>query len=547
MPIQSRLPAAEFDYVIVGAGSAGCVLAARLTEDAGTRVCLIEAGPRDRSLFIHMPAALTIPIESKTWNWGYVTGPEPHLDGRTIGQARGRGLGGSSSINGMVWVRGHPADYDHWEAEGLAGWSFADCLPYFKKMESFEGGKDPNRGDDGPLKVSRSRADHPFYETFLRAGEAYGLAVARDYNSADIEGLHVTQATIADGRRQSTAVAYLHPAARRPNLTVLTGWRADRVELEGGRATGVALRRGATKAVLRPAREVILSAGAIGTPHLMQLSGIGAADRLRAAGVTVSHDLPGVGENLQDHFVASLTFRAQGTRSIASDLALWNRPRIGLEWLLTRKGLGATSFFEVGAFFRGGPDVSYANLQHEFLPFLADFQAGRVRIDHGYQYFLSQMRPKSRGWLRLRSADPDAHPEIVFNYLDDPADVVEMLEGLAQTRDIARQAPWQALGGVEVAPGPDVRSKAEALGWMRKVGNTEHHPVGTCRMGQDAMAVTDGEGRVHGLSGLRVVDGAILPFIPTANVNAPIIMVAEKIADRIRGRTPLPKQTLQRH
>jgi len=277
-------------------------------------------------------------------------------------------------------------------------------------MESFEGGKDPNRGGDGPLRITRSRADHPFYETFLRAGEAYGLAVARDYNSADIEGLHITQATIADGRRQSTAVAYLHPAARRPNLTVLTGWRADRVELEGGRATGVALRRGATKAVLRAGREVILSAGAIGTPHLMQLSGIGAADRLRAAGVTVSHCLPGVGENLQDHFVASLTFRAQGSRSIASDLALWNRPRIGLEWLLTRKGLGATSFFEVGAFFRGGPDVSYANLQHEFLPFLADFQAGRVRIDHGYQYFLSQMRPKSRGWLRLRSADPDAHP-----------------------------------------------------------------------------------------------------------------------------------------
>lgn len=545
MPIQSSLPKGDYDYLIIGAGSAGCVLAARLTEDPLTRVCLIEVGPRDRSLLIHMPAALTMSIESKVWNWQYVTGPEPHLNNRTIGQARGRGLGGSSSINGMVWVRGHKSDYDQWEAEGLKGWSFADCLPYFKKMESFEGGRDPNRGGGGPLKITRSRAAHPFYEAFLRAGEAYGLPVAKDYNSAEIEGLHVTQATISGGRRQSTAVAYLHPAAHRTNLTVLTGWRADHVLMEGDRATGVALRRGRETADLHAGREVILSAGTIGTAHLMLLSGIGPADHLRATGVTVRHDLPGVGENLQDHFVASLMFRASGTRSIASDLSLWNRPRIGLEWLLTRGGLGATSFFEVGAFFRSGPEAAYANMQHEFLPFLADFQAGRVRIDHGYQYFLSQMRPKSRGWLRLRSADPDTHPEIVFNYLDDPADAEEMLDGLAQTRDMARQAPWAAMGGTEIAPGPDVRSRTEALAWMRSIGNTEHHPVGTCRMGHDAKAVTDGEGLVRGLTGLRIVDGSILPYIPTANVNAPIIMVAEKIADRIRGRQPLAREDLR--
>ena len=546
MPIQSSFPKDDYDYVIIGAGSAGCVLAARLTEDPHTRVCLIEAGPRDRSLFIHMPAALTMPIESKTWNWQYVTGPEPHLNGRTLGQARGRGLGGSSSINGMVWVRGAPSDYDQWESDGLSGWSFADCLPYFKKMESFEGGADPNRGGDGPLRITRSRASHPFYETFLRAGEAYGLPVARDYNSDSIEGVHVTQATIHGGRRQSTAVAYLHPVAHRSNLTVLTGWRADRVVLEGGRATGVALRRGKETQTLHAGREVILCAGTIGTPHLMLLSGIGPADHLRASGVTAQQDLPGVGENLQDHFVASLTFRASGTRSIASDLSLWNRPRIGLEWLLTRGGLGATSFFEVGAFFQSGQGAGIANMQHEFLPFLADFQAGRVRIGHGYQYFLSQMRPKSRGWLRLRNADPDTHPEIVFNYLDDPADATEMLDGLAQTRDMARQAPWAAMGGTEIAPGPDVGSRDEALAWMRSIGNTEHHPVGTCRMGHDGMAVTDGEGRVHGLSGLRIVDGSILPYIPTANVNAPIIMVAEKIADRIRGHRALPREILVR-
>ena len=327
-------------------------------------------------------------------------------------------------------------------------------------------------------------------------------------------------------------------------MTVLTGWRCDRLMLKAGRATGVALRQGKRQGEIRAGREVILCAGAIGSPHLLLLSGIGPADHLRASGVGVAHDLPGVGENLQDHFVASLTFRAEGRRSIASDLSLWNRPRIGLEWLLTRGGLGATSFFEVGAFFRSGADAAYANMQHEFLPFLADFQAGRVRIGHGYQYFLSQMRPKSRGWLRLRGADPDQHPEIVFNYLDDPADAAEMLDGLAQTRDMARQAPWQALGGTEIAPGPDIRDRAAALDWMRRIGNTEHHPVGTCRMGDDAMAVTDAQGLVRGMSGLRVVDGAILPLIPTANVNAPIIMVAEKIADRIRGRAPLPPQDL---
>ncbi len=544
MPIRSRPERKEFDYIIIGAGSAGCVLAARLTEDAGTRVCLIEVGPRDRSLFIHMPAALTIPIESKVWNWQYVTGPEPQLEGRMLGQARGRGLGGSSSINGMVYVRGHPSDYDGWAAKGLDGWSFADCLPYFRKMESFEGGRDPNRGGDGQLKISRSRADHAFYQAYLQAGEAYGLAQTPDYNSATLEGLHITQATIHAGRRQSTAVAYLHPAAHRPNLSVVTGWRADRLLIDKGHVGGVALRRKGETAELRAGREVILCAGTIGSPHLMLLSGIGPADQLQRVGVSVAQDLPGVGENLQDHFVASLTFAATGNRSVARDLSFWNRGRIGLEWLLTRGGLGATSFFEVGAFFRSGADQPYANMQHEFLPFLADFQAGRVRIGHGYQYFLSQMRPYSRGWLRLRSANPDEHPEIVFNYLADRRDADQMLDGLSMTRDMARQAPWQKLGGSELQPGPQVRDRDQALAWMRKVGNTEHHPVGTCRMGHDAMAVTDGAGLVHGMTGLRVVDGAILPEIPTANVNAPIIMLAEKIADRICGKAPLPAQQL---
>ena len=537
--------AGEYDYVIVGAGSAGCVLAARLTEDPAVSVCLVEAGPRDKSIFLRMPAALTIPIESKVYNWGYVTGPEPQLDGRTMGQARGRCLGGSSSINGMVYVRGHPRDYDGWAEAGLPDWSFGRCLPYFKKMETFEGGSDPNRGGSGPLRVSRSRAAHAFYDAFLDAGRQHGLALAADYNSRELEGLHITQATIHKGQRQSTSVAYLAPNAGRSNLTVVTGWRADALRLDGLRAVGVTLRRGTERRTITAARETILCAGTIGTPQLLMLSGIGPASHLRAIGIEPVLDLPGVGANLQDHVVAPLRFRASGARSLASRLGYLNRGLIGLQWLLTRGGLGATSFFEVGAFLKGDPGQPYANLQHEFLPFLADFQAGRVKLGDGFQYFVSQMRPKSRGWIRLRSKDPDVHPAIVFNYLADRRDLDEMLDGIELTRALGREAAWAKLGAVELEPGHTVRTRADLERWFRSAANTEHHPVGTCRMGTGADAVTDAEGRVHGLQALRIVDGSILPTIPTANVNAPIIMTAEKIADAIRGRPPRPPETLQ--
>jgi choline dehydrogenase len=524
----------EFDYVIIGAGSAGCVLANRLTEDPAISVCLLEAGPSDRSLFIQMPAALTFLLESDTYNWKFESEPEPALHGRVLGQARGRGLGGSSSINGMVYVRGNPRDYDQWANLGVEGWSFKDCLPFFQKMENFEGGRDPMRGGSGPLSVTRSAAKHAFYDAFQLAGEQYGLQAAGDYNSGDQEGVHVTQATIRDGKRCSTAVAYLHPAMRRPNLTVRTGCLVEKIVFSGTTAQGVSYRRNGRSESVMAGREVILSAGTIGSPHLLMLSGVGEAAHLKAHGIALVSDLPGVGQGLQDHVVASLRFGSNGADAINRKLnSLTGRARLGLEWLLLKKGLGATSFFEVGAFFDGGSGTDYFNLQHEFLPFLADFQSGKVVLGDGFQYFTSQMRPYSRGSIRLKSANPSHKPALNFNYFEDRRDMTEMIDGVRKTLEMAEQPAWRrySTGVIDDIRRTSTNDEIEAF--IRNVANTEHHPVGTCRMGKDAGAVTDAAGRVHGLAHLRIVDGSILPKIPSANVNAPIIMVAEKIADLI--------------
>lgn len=527
----------EFDYVIIGAGSAGCVLANRLTEDPAVTVCLLEAGPSDRSLFIQMPAALTFLIESDTYNWKFESEPEPALHGRTIGQARGRGLGGSSSINGMVYVRGNPRDYDQWASLGVEGWSFAACLPFFKKMESFEGGRDPMRGGDGPLGVTRSAANHAFYDAFLQAGQQYGLRAAGDYNSGDQEGVHVTQATIRDGRRCSTAVAYLRPATARPNLTVKTGCLVEKILFSGTTAQGVACRRNGQPEVVMAGREVILSAGTIGSPQILMLSGVGEAAHLKDHGIPLVADLPGVGQGLQDHVVASLRFRSNGQDALNRTLeSLTGRARLGLEWLLFKRGLGATSFFEVGAFFDGGSGTDYFNLQHEFLPFLADFQSGKVVLGDGFQYFLSQMRPHSRGAIRLKSGNPGDKPALSFNYFEDRRDMIEMIDGVRKTLEMAAQPAWGRYCTGQLDAVRRTSTDAEIEAFIRDVANTEHHPVGTCRMGKDAGSVTDAAGKVLGLDRLRVVDGAILPKIPSANVNAPIIMVAEKIASLIARR-----------
>jgi choline dehydrogenase len=520
----------EFDYVIVGAGSAGCVLANRLTEDPAVEVCLVEAGPSDKSIFIQMPAALTFPIESDVFNWKFESEPEAELHGRVIGQARGRCLGGSSSINGMVYVRGSKKDYDGWRDVGVKGWDFEDCLPYFRRMETFENGRDPNRGGSGPMTVVRSKAEHPLYRSFLRAGQEFGLRTADDYNSGDQEGVHITQATIRNGVRCSTSLAYLEPASKRKNLTVMTRCLVEKIGFKGITATGVTLKQKGVQHEVRAAREVILSAGTIGSPHLLMLSGIGDRVQLKQHDIdTVAH-LPGVGADLQDHVVAPLRFRTPSGVSIRRQLNTLGRLKLGIEWSLFKTGLGATNFFEVGAFFKSSDDVDYFNMQHEFLPFLADFQSGKVAISDGFQYFVSQMRPYSRGSVTLKSADPTKKPAIRFNYLTDDRDVGEMINGIRRTLEMAHQPSWSRYRG-EAIDSPNLRdSDGNVAAWLRTVANTEHHPTSTCRMGTDEYAVTDGVGLVHRLNNLRVVDGSILPRVPSANINAPIIMVAEKIA-----------------
>ncbi|WP_267382534.1 MULTISPECIES: choline dehydrogenase [unclassified Sphingomonas] len=527
------------DYVIVGGGSAGCTLAARLSEDPGVSVLLLEAGGRNTSMLVRMPAGVSqIMKDRNAHNWGFLTEPEPHLDGRRLFWPRGRGLGGSSAINGMIYMRGHPQDYDEWRQMGLPGWSFADVLPYFRKLERHHRGGELH-GSDGPLHVSAGESDSPFNGALIAAGAQAGYPTTEDFNGERFEGFGPYDLTISNGRRWSAAEAYLRPVLARPNLTVVTGARTTRIVVERGRAVAVEYVAGRRKQVVRAdaAREVLLCAGAVQSPQILQTSGIGDPGRLRAAGVDVVHDLPGVGENLQDHLDVILNWRSKGLTTVFAATKGWRQLAVGVEYLLRGTGLGRQNFLESGAFLPSRPGLSRPDIQiHAVLAIMREHGKHKP-VEDGFSLHLCQLRPESRGRIGIASADPFADPVIHANYLASTEDRRVMREAVKIGRDVASQAALDPCRDAELAPGPAVRSDAEIDAWVRATAETIYHPVGTCRMGaaDDAQAVVDPELRVRGLTGLRVVDASVMPNLVSSNTNAPTIMIAEKAADMIRA------------
>ena len=540
------MAADRYDYIIIGAGSAGCVLANRLTADGKTRVLLLEAGPKDNSLMVKMPAGVGGLISNKNdYNWGFWTEPEPNLDNRRLWWPRGRGLGGSSSINGMIYIRGHARDYDQWRQMGLTGWGYADVLPYFKRAESFEGGADAYHGGVGPLHVSRASSKNPIYSGFVEAGVGAGYLRTGDFNGFQQEGFGPYQLTIKNGQRWSASAAYLRPiVGQRANLTVEVAARTTRILIENGRATGVEfVQADQTRQVYADA-EVILSAGAVQSPHILQLSGVGDPDRLRETGVNVTHALKGVGENLQDHLDVILSWETPNVKTAYSASTGINRLTTGLNYMLFGQGFGRQQFLEAGAFLKSRPDLDRPDLQlHCVLAIMKDHGKQSVPKD-GFSIHVCQLRPESRGRVGLSSADPMADPAIFANYLATDEDRRALREGTKMVRDVAEGAPLKDIRGVEVEPGAGVVSDTDIDAWIRRSAETIYHPVGTCRMGVagDAMAVVDGELKVQGLAGLRVIDASVMPTLVGGNTNAPTIMIAEKAADLILGKALLPAE-----
>lgn len=530
-----------YDYIIIGAGSAGCVLASRLSEDRATSVLVLEFGGSDRSIFIQMPSALSIPMNGSKYNWRYFTEPEPGLDGRRVHCPRGKVLGGSSSINGLVYMRGHAFDYDEWESLGARNWGYRHCLPYFRKAETFAGGGDDYRGGDGPLHVnSGNNMENPLYKAFVAAGHEAGYAMTDDPNGYMQEGFGPMHMTVKDGVRWSAANAYLRPAMTRPNLRVITHAMTHKVLIEEGRAQGVEYSVGGAMREARCRREVIVATGPIGSPPLLHRSGIGPGAVLRAAGIEVLHELPGVGENLQDHAEIYIQYACTQPITLNGRMGPLSRLRIGLEWLLFKRGLGVTNHFEAGGFIRSDASVAWPDIQYHFLPAAMRYDGKQPLDGHGFMVLTGPNKPKSRGHVRARSADPNEHPAILFNYLDRAEDREGFRRCVRLTREIIAQPAFDPYRGKEMAPGPDMRSDDEIDAFVRRTLETTYHPCGSCRMGEDDMAVVDSELKVRGLSGLRVIDSSVFPSEPNANLNAPTIMLAERAADLLRGRPLLP-------
>ena len=543
--------AEQFDYIVVGAGSAGCVIANRLSEDRDVRVLLLEAGPVDKNLFIHIPAGFHDVLNNAALHWRYESEPEPQLNGRRMWQQRGKVLGGSSSINAMAHVRGHALDYDKWASMGAKGWSYAEVLPYFRKSETYDGGADAYRGDSGPLGV-QSGSDHsphsphsPLFEAFIQAGVQAGYPRRNDVNGYQQEGFGPTNSAVSKGRRANTARMFLHPIAGRANLEVRTDATVLRVVMEEGHARGVEFERAGERARVDARREVVLSGGTINTPQLLMLSGIGPGAELQRLGIKVERELPGVGSNLMDHLCLDLHWECTAPVSVQPYVRWPGRWIAGLQWLLFKNGVAARTQGEANGFMRSKPGVEHPDIQIGFLPaailpaaVLEALSIASVR--HGFSTHIGQLQPLSRGRVWLRSADPHDAPKIFFNYLAHELDWEGIRATVRLTREVLQQPAFDPYRGRELLPGDEVTSDEEIDVFVREHASTNFHASGTCRMGVDEMAVTDPEGRVHGVEGLRVADASIMPQITSGNTNAPTIMIGEKVADHIKGKREPP-------
>ncbi len=534
------------DYIIIGSGSAGSVLANRLSDDGKNSVIVLEFGGTDAGPFIQMPAALSYPMNMGRYDWGYETEPEPHLAGRRLVAPRGKVVGGSSSINGMVYVRGHAEDFNSWAEAGADGWAFADVLPYYLRMETSHGGQEGWRGTSGPLHVRRGKADNPLFKSFIEAGRQAGFEVTDDYNGEKQEGFGLMEQTIHNGKRWSAANAYLKPALKRDNLRLVRCF-ARRVKIEDGRAIGVEIERGGRIETVGADREIIICASAFNSPKLLMLSGIGPAAHLKEHGIPVVADRRGVGANLQDHLELYVQQECTQPITLYSKLNLVSKAAIGAEWLFFKSGLGTTNHFEAAAFVRSKAGVKYPDIQYHFLPIAIRYDGKAAARSHGFQAHVGPMRSKSRGSVTLRSARPEAAPVIRFNYMSERSDWEDFRHCIRLTREVFGQTAFDSFRGKEISPGDDVQSDEALDSYIAQHVESAYHPCGTCRMGRadDADSVVDPECRVIGVDGLRVADSSTFPLITNGNINAPSIMLGEKASDHILGRQPLPRSNAE--